>query len=38
MEEAKKTALSDNKGWKFKGLFALTDRDFEGDKGDEKQS
>ena len=34
MEEAKKTALADNDGWRFKGCFALTDRDFEkGDKG-----
>lgn len=34
MEDAKKTALADNDGWRFKGCFALTDRDFEkGDKG-----
>lgn len=27
--EAVKTALADNPGWRFKGFFALTDRDFE---------
>ena len=28
-DEARKTAVTDNKGWKFKGLYPLTDRDFE---------
>lgn len=27
--EAQKTALSDNPGWRWKGAFPLTDRDFE---------
>lgn len=27
--QAKKTAVVDNPGWRFKGLFPLTDRDFE---------
>ena len=35
MDEARKTALADNPGWRFKGLFALTDMDFERGK-DEK--
>ena len=35
MQAAKQTALTDNPGWRFKGLFALTDRDFERGK-DEK--
>ncbi len=35
MQTAKQTALIDNPGWRFKGLFALTDRDFERGK-DEK--
>lgn len=35
MAEAKKTAITDNPKWKFKGMFPLTDRDFEeGDKGE----
>ena len=29
MDDARRTALADNPGWRFKGLFALTDRDFE---------
>lgn len=36
MQEAKQTALADNLGWRFKGLFALTDKDFERGKNDEK--
>lgn len=36
MQEAKQTALADNPGWRFKGLFALTDKDFERGKNDEK--
>ena len=35
MQTAKQTALIDNPGWRFKGLFALTDRYFERGK-DEK--
>lgn len=35
MQEARRTAETDNPGWRFKGLFALTDRDFERGK-DEK--
>ena len=27
--QAKKTAVVDNPGWRFKGLFPLMDRDFE---------
>jgi len=38
MAEARKTALADNPGWKWKGLFTLSDRDFEGEKKDEKES
>lgn len=37
MAEARKTALADNRGWKWKGLFTLSDRDFEGES-DEKES
>ena len=29
MDEARRTALADNSGWKWKGTFPLTDRDFE---------
>lgn len=29
MDEARRTALADNSGWKWKGAFPLTDRDFE---------
>lgn len=29
IDAAKKTAESDSPGWRFKGLFPLTDRDFE---------
>jgi hypothetical protein len=28
-QEAQRTALADNPGWKWKGFFPLTDRDFE---------
>lgn len=38
MAEAQKTALADNPGWRFKGLFTLGDRDFEGERKDEKES
>ena len=36
MQTAKQTALIDNPGWRFKGLFALTDRDFEKGESNEK--
>lgn len=29
MDEARKTAETDNPGWRFKGIFTLSDRDFE---------
>ena len=29
MDQAKKTAVADSPGWRFKGLFPLMDRDFE---------
>lgn len=29
MDEARKTAVSDNPGWRFKGIFTLSERDFE---------
>ena len=29
MDEARKTAETDNPGWRFKGLFTLSERDFE---------
>lgn len=38
MAEARKTALADNPGWKWKGLFTLSDRDFEGERKDEEES
>ena len=34
-QEAQRTALTDNPGWRWKGIFPLTDRDFERGK-DEK--
>ena len=36
MDEARKIALADYPGWKWKGIFPLTDRDFEPEKGDTK--
>ena len=36
MAEARKTALADNPGWRWKGLFTLSDKDFEGEKDEEK--
>jgi hypothetical protein len=36
MDDARRTALQDNVGWRWKGIFPLTDRDFEGSKKDEK--
>lgn len=36
MDDARRTALQDNSGWRFKGLFALTDKDFERGIDDEK--
>ena len=36
MDDARRTALTDNPGWRWKGIFPLTDRDFEGSKKDEK--
>ena len=36
MDEARKTALADYPGWRWKGIFPLTDRDFEGSKDNEK--
>lgn len=38
MAEAKKTALADNPGWKWKGLFTLSDRDFEGERDEEESN
>lgn len=35
MDDARRTALQDNPGWRWKGIFPLTDRDFERGK-DEK--
>ena len=35
MDDARRTALTDNPGWRWKGIFPLTDRDFEGSKKDE---
>ena len=29
MDTARKTAVQDNPGWRFKGMFALSERDFE---------
>ena len=29
MDTARKTALQDNPGWRFKGMFVLSERDFE---------
>lgn len=29
MDQARKTAETDNPGWQFKGLFTLSDKDFE---------
>jgi len=29
IDQARQTAIQDNPGWRFKGLFPLTDRDFE---------
>lgn len=29
MDEARKTAVADNPGWRFKGIFTLSDKDFE---------
>ena len=36
MDDARRTALTDNPGWRWKGIFPLTDRDFEGSKDNEK--
>lgn len=36
MDDARKTACADNVGWRWKGTFPLTDRDFERGKNDEK--
>ena len=38
MAEAQKTALADNQGWRFKGLFTLGDRDFEGETHEEESN
>ena len=38
MAEARKTALADNPGWKWKGLFTLSDRDFEGERDEEESN
>lgn len=38
MAEAQKTALADNPGWRWKGLFTLSDRDFEGESDEEEDS
>lgn len=38
MAEARKTALADNPGWRWKGLFTLSDRDFEGESDDEESN
>lgn len=38
MAEAQKTALADNPGWRFKGLFTLGDKDFEGKTHEEKSN
>lgn len=35
-QEARRTALQDNPGWRWKGIFPLTDRDFEKGENDEK--
>ena len=35
MGAAKMTALKDNQGWRFKGLFSLSERDFEGGEKNE---
>ena len=29
MDTARKTAVQDNPGWRFKGMFTLSERDFE---------
>lgn len=36
MDDARRTALQDNPQWRWKGIFPLTDRDFEGGKDNEK--
>lgn len=36
MAEARKTALADNPGWRWKGLFTLSDRDFEGERDERR--
>ncbi len=38
MDEARRTALADNPGWRWKGLFTLSDRDFEGERDEEEDS
>ncbi len=38
MAEAERTALADNPGWRFKGLFTLGDRDFEGETHEEESN
>ena len=38
MAEARKTALADNPGWRWKGLFTLSDGDFEGEKDEEESN
>jgi len=38
MAEARKTALADNPGWRWKGLFTLSDRDFEGERDEEESN
>jgi hypothetical protein len=35
-QEAQRTALTDNPGWRWKGIFPLTDRDFEKGESNEK--
>jgi hypothetical protein len=36
MDDARRTALQDNVGWRWKGIFPLTDRDFEKGESNEK--
>lgn len=38
MDEARRTALADNPGWRWKGLFTLGDRDFEGETHEEESN
>ncbi len=36
IDEARRTALADYPGWRWKGIFPLTDRDFEKGESNEK--